>query len=93
MRRDAPDAQVSHELAGVVAPVSAEVYLVRPLERSAHPHRAIPFSLGCDLVTSLATTRPFQFSMTQWLMKIRNAPTPGALLNKRASSSLVERWV
>ena len=31
--------------------------------------------------------------MTQWPMKLKKAPTPGAFLNKRTSSSLVERSV
>ena len=57
--------------------------------RSAASRSALPVAW----LTSLATTRPLRFSMTQWPMKLRKAPTPGAFLNNRASSSLVERWV
>ncbi len=49
MRRDATDAQVSHELPGVVSLIGSEGFLVGTLERSGHPDRGFSFSSACGL--------------------------------------------
>ena len=49
MGRDAADAQIGHELAGVVTLVGTQGFMMRTLERSGHLHRGIPFSLSCRL--------------------------------------------
>jgi hypothetical protein len=61
------------------------------LARSGHQQRYIPPSQTRPLADLSGHPRTLLHSMREWTMKLREALTPGAFLNKRSQLSLVER--
>jgi hypothetical protein len=88
--RDAANAQVCHELPGVVDLVVTLGFLVWFTEQTGPPQGCITVGLPLASLASLATARPLRLSLTQCPIKHRNDPMPGVVLDSRADPSLVD---